>query len=214
MIVSPRGSFLFLGFGSPVNLGIRAYDAALGLDFLLDDIPLDRRPIHVVAGGAPHHLLARDDHERINGLVVHPERAELVPLVAPRTHDREGVAAALARVPTLAPHLRDGLCRALDDTHQRVGMAMARRLIWAIVAAHARGHREVLALETEPLFQWFLDTDLLDAMPCERVRRESLRWIEARTGLVSRSRKGSPVWRVHFELLSRPTATFIAMIAP
>lgn len=112
VLVSPRGSFLFLGYGQPVNLAIRAYDEALALDVLVDDIPFDRRPFHVVHGGAPYrltftplpglagwtetpagqiylfvvaddelalvleetsgarHLLAWDDHRRINGLAV------------------------------------------------------------------------------------------------------------------------------------------------
>lgn len=255
VLVSPRGSFLFLGFGRPINLAIRAYDEALALDVLIDDIPFDRRPFHVVHGGAPHrltftdlpglagwtetpagkvflfaladdelalileetggarHLLARDDHRRINGAAVDRNQPDLGSL-APRTFDRDGVAAALGRLSTLAPPIRDGLSRALDDTRARVGMDMARRLIWAIAAAHALGQRDLVALETEALFVWFVARGVLSHVPCERVRRESLRWLAARTGLVSRSRRGSPIWRVHFDLLSKPTPGFMAWIAP
>lgn len=93
-------------------------------------------------------------------------------------------------------------------------MDMARRLIWAIAAAHALGQQDVVALETEALFGWLVARGVLSHVPCERVRRESLRWLEARTGLVSRSRKGGPIWRVHFDLLSKPTEEFRAWLAP
>lgn len=256
VVISPRGSFLFGGFGSPINLGLRAYFHAGDLDVVEEDIPVEIRPFHVVVEGVPYRLtftpppgllgaavtpvgevfllllgvddlalvleepggalrlLRRDEPRRLSGLVVREGHAELGPLLAPRTFDREGVAAALMRVTTLPTSVRDGLCRVLDDAQQRVGMEMARRLIWAIVAAHALGQRDRLVLETQDLFQWFLDRGLLADMPCERVRRESLRWLEARTGLVSRSRKGSPIWRVHFDLLEKPDDAFLARIAP
>jgi hypothetical protein len=130
-------------------------------------------------------------------------------LAAPAKFGCEQIQEALGRVTSISAGVREGLLRQIPTASDNPGMETVRRLLWAFVAAHFAGQRERLVGTTEVIFQWFLDRGHLEKMPCDRARREALRWLHEKTGFATRPRDRSPIWTLHFSRLKAPSEEVI-----
>lgn len=254
VIVSPGGSFVIVGFGLLLDLGLHA--DWHGRNFHdEEDIILGYRPFHVRIAGVVHRLthtpihgllgsvksslgelflfvvgvndlalvledadskeltvIERGDARKLCGLELLPDEVP-VPLIAPEKFSCEEVAAAIGRASSLAPVVRDGLCRQIADARKTTGTETVRRFTWALVIAHHEGQRSRIVGDTAEIFEWFVARGYLPALPGDRVRREALRWLREKTGLASRPRDRSPTWSIHFECLSTPNEEIVARLA-
>ncbi|WP_224191108.1 hypothetical protein [Nannocystis pusilla] len=163
--------------------------------------------------GAPRCLF-RGTASRANGLELLPDEVPVALLERPRPFTPEHVADAVGRQPKLDPAIRDHLAAIVRDARDEIGTEYARHLVWALVAAHARGHRTAVVGTHTQVFTWVLEQGYMRAPPKDRAGRGALHWLAARSPLFERATvKRIAFWKNHVEWFSAPSATCLTRIA-
>lgn len=168
----------------------------------------------LVAEGEPPRCLVRGGIAELNDWELRPGEAPAVDAAAPDSFDRDDVAAALGRLAAFASPIREHLVALAQASMIADGTREVRRLLWTFGAAHEKGQRFDLCVDSEDLWRRMFADAALTGLPGERTRRDALHWLAERSPLIVRVRVGRRVlWRVHFGWFSKPTQECLAAIA-
>lgn len=175
---------------------------------------LDEVGLILVAEDEAPRCMFRGTAREANGRELLPDEVPLALLERPRPFTPERVAEAIAGLPKLHPVIRQHLVELVQAARDELGTENARHLLWALVAAHARGQRTTEVGTHAEIFCWVLEQGYMQALPRDRAARGALHWLLARSPLFERTIvRRTAHWKCRVEWFSEPSAACLARIA-